>query len=158
MAARTAYSVRYAFQDEYTFARGALGQLRAGCTVYEVPLRPEAFPRDLDCCLDVVRSPLVLDFPQLTFQYLPPATTAVFADPGCVAYYESIACAIRDDPNDPSVHDRAGQAAAYLQQRCAEVRRVGRLDPLAETTTSPRATVNFFRGERPHAGLYRWRP
>jgi len=55
------------------------------------------------------------------------------------------------------VHDRADKAAEYLQRRCAEVRRTGQLEAIAEVTTSPRATVNFFHGKRPHAGLYRWR-
>jgi hypothetical protein len=158
LAARTAYGVRYAFQDEYTFARRALEQLPAGCTVYQVPLRVDAFPRDLDCCLDMPRSPLVLDLPQLHFRSLPDVSASVFESPGCVAYYESIVCQITDDPHDPSVHDRADKAADYFHQRCAEVRRLGRLEALAETTTSPRATVNFFHGKRPHAGLYRWTP
>jgi hypothetical protein len=158
LAARGAYEVRYAFQDEYTFARRALAQLPDHCAVYQIPMRPDAFPRDLDCCLDVRRSPLVLDFPQLQFLDLPDNPVAVFKDASCVAYYEGVACEIRDDPNDPAVHDRADKAADYLHQRCAEVRRVGRFAPLAETTTSPRATVNFFHGTRPRAGLYRWMP
>jgi MFS family permease len=158
LAARPAYQARFAFQDEYTFLRGALARLPAGCTVFAVPMRADAFPRDLDCCLDLPRSPLVLDYPRLEFRSLPDALASVFESPGCAAYYESIACEIRDDPNDPSVHDRADRAADYLQQRCSEVRHVGRLETLAEVTTSPRATVNFFHGKRPHAGLYRWTP
>jgi hypothetical protein len=153
---RAAYGVRFAFQDEYTFLRAALARLPAGCAVYEVPMRPDAFPRDLDCCLDVPRSPLVLDYPQLQFRSLPDPLVSVFENPGCVAYYESVACEITDDPDDPQVHDRTDKAADYLQQRCAEVRRTGRLDALGEITTSPRATVNYFHGKRPHAGLYRW--
>ena len=56
------------------------------------------------------------------------------------------------------VHARTDGTADYLQRRCAEVRRLGRLEPLAEITASPRATVDYFRGKRPHAGLYRWTP
>jgi hypothetical protein len=156
LAARTAYGVRYAFQDEYAFAHAALARLPAGCVVYEVPMRADAFPRDLDCCLDMHRSPLPLDFPHLQFRDLPDVTGSVFESPGCVAYYESIACEIRDDPNDAPVHDRTDKAADYLQQRCAEVRKLGRLEALAEGTTSPRATVNFFHGKRPRVRLYRW--
>jgi hypothetical protein len=158
VAARAAYGVRYAFQDEYTFARRALSQLPAGCTVYEVAIRNDAFPRDLDCCLQIRRSPLVLDFPQLRFKDLPDSLALVFEEPGCIAYYESVACRIEDDPSDPSTHARAEKAADYLHHRCEEVRRLGRLVPIAEVTTSARATSNLFHGRRPHAGLYRWAP
>ena len=158
LAARGAYAVRYAFQDEYTFARAALARLPSGCRVYAVPMRSDGIARDVDCCLDIRRSPLTLEFPALRFLDLPDDPARVFEDPGCVAYYESIVCQLHDDPNDPSVHDRAEQAADYFRQRCAGTRRVGHLEALAETTTSPRATVNFFHGNRPHAGLYRWTP
>lgn len=158
VAARPAYGVRYAFQDEYAFARRAAAQLPAGCVVYQLPIRVDSFPRDLDCCLDVRRSPLVLDFPQLRFRDVPDVPVSVFEDAGCVAYYEGVVCEIADDPTDPSVHAVADKAADSVHQRCAEVHRLGRLEPLSETTTSPRATVNFFHGKRPHAGLYRWTP
>ena len=150
--------MRYAFQDEYTFARRAFASLPDACTVYAVPVRSARFPLDLDCCLDIRRSPLALEFPHLEFRELPEATASVFENGGCVAYYESIACQIADDPNDPTVHARADGTADYLQHRCAEVRQLGRLEPLAEITTSPHATVDFFRRRRPHAGLYRWTP
>jgi len=158
LAARSAYGVRYAFQDEYAFLRDALAQLPDQCAVYQVGMRPAELSRDLDCCLDVRRSPLVLDFPSLQFRELPDDAASVFEPPGCAAYYESIACEITDDPNDPAVHDRADRAADYFHQRCAQARGWGRLEPVAETTTSPLATVNFFHGRRPHAGLYRWTP
>jgi len=157
-AAQTAYRVRYAFQDEYAFGRDALTRLPPGCTVYAVLLRSDSFPRDLDCCLDVPRSPLILDFPQLQFRYLPDTVASVFDGPGCVAYYESIACQITDDPHDLAVHDRSDRAAEYLRRRCTAARSLGQLEALAEGTTSPRATVNFFHGKRPHVGLYRWTP
>jgi hypothetical protein len=155
-AGRRAYAVRYAFQDEYTFLRRALAQLPAGCTVYQLPMRLDVFPRDLDCCLDIRRTPLVLEFPGLRFLDLPDDLTVVFEDGGCNAYYESIACEITDDPHNPVVHERAERTAEYLHQRCAAVREIGTLRPLAQTTTSPRATVDFFHGKPPHARLYRW--
>ena len=155
---RSAYAVRYAFEDEHSFLRGALAILPAGCTVYQVPLRSVAFPRDLDCCLDAGRSPLGLEFPHLQFRTVPEPAGAVFDGSGCIAYYESIACRIADDPLAPAVHERAERAADDLHRRCREIRTTGQLDPLAETTTSPLATVDFFRGTRPHAGLYRWTP
>lgn len=158
VAAQTAYATRYAFQDEYTFARAALAQLPAGCTVYQVPLRVDVLPRDLDCCLDIPRSPLRLEFPQLRFLYLPDDLATVFSESGCVAYYESIACEIADAADDASVHGVAEPAAAYFGKLCAQARRSGRLEAIAESTTSAHATVSFFRDKRPHVGLYRWSP
>jgi hypothetical protein len=156
LSARTAYAARYAFQDEYAFVRRALPHLPAPCTVYQVPLRAAALPGDLDCCLDVARSPLVLEFPGLTFRDLPDDPSAVFTESACVAYYESIACEIA--PHDRPGRELARTAAQYFQQRCGEARRRGRLAPIAETETSSRTTENFFADKRPHARLYRWGP
>jgi hypothetical protein len=158
VSGRAAYGARYAFQDEYTFLRQALRRLEDGCRVYQVPIRSNAFPVDIDCCLDIHRSPLVLDFPKLEFDDLPENEDSIFSEAKCVAYYEGAACALADDPNDPAVHGRAEKAAPYFQERCAKAHRIGRLEPLAEVTTSARATVDFFHGKSPPARLYRWNP
>lgn len=157
-SARDAYAARYAFQDEYSFLRESLELLPHGCSVYQVPMRADALARDIDCCLDMRRSPLQLDFPQLSFSDLPEDPSAVLALGGCSAYYESAACSIADDRKDPSVHDRAATAEPFFRQRCAAVRAVGRLHLLRQTRVSPRATVNYFRGVSPHTALYRWTP
>ena len=156
LGARDAYAARYAFQDEYTFLRQSLERLPAGCSVYQIPIRSDALARDIDCCLDLHRSPLTLDFPSLQFYDLPDDPTTVLARPGCTAYYESIACGIADDPKDAPVHDRAETAEPYFRQQCAAVRALGRLRLLEQTRTSPRATVNYFHDLRPRAALYRW--
>jgi hypothetical protein len=158
LAARPAYAIRYAFQDEYTFARQALAELPDGCAVYEVPIRSAALPRDVDCCLDLSRSPLVLDFPRLRFRKLPDDFSPIFDDSPCVAYYESIACAITNDGSDSSEPVLVESAANYFGAFCSRVRTVGRLVSVAEISTSPRATVNFFHEKRPRAALYRWTP
>jgi hypothetical protein len=49
------------------------------------------------------------------------------------------------------------EATAYFRRRCAEVRGVGRLEPIAETTVSALTTAGCF-ATRPRAGLYRWLP
>ena len=59
-------------------------------------------------------------------------------------------------PNFRGRCELAAVAAHYFQNRCAEVRRTGRLQPLAETTTSPRTTEHFFGDTAPLARLYRW--
>jgi hypothetical protein len=158
LASRSAYATRYAFQDEYDFARHALAQLPDRCVVYEVPLRSTRLGHDVDCCLDVDRSPLVLDFPRLRFRDLPDDVEAVFEEPGCVAYFESVACAFpsREDRflDDP----RALRAAAYFGERCSAARSVGRLEPVARSTTSTLSTNGYFDGRRPAVSLSRWYP
>jgi len=158
LAARPAYAARYAFQDEYAFARRALAQLPAGCTVYQVLIRADVLPHDVDCCLDVARSPLVLEFPELRFLDLPDRPTSMLAESQCVAYYEGVACEIAPGRPDRLGHEFAAQAAAYFGPRCAEARRLGRLELVAQTSTSPRTTMGFFDSNRPHARLYRWAP
>jgi hypothetical protein len=156
--ARSAYAARYAFQDEYAFARDTLAQLPAGCAVYQVQIRSDALPHDVDCCLDLPRSPLVLEFPALRFLELPDDPASIFADSACVAYYEGVACEIAARPPDRLGHEFTEKAAGYFQQRCAAAHRLARLELLAETTTSPRTTENFFDGKRPRVRLYRWTP
>jgi hypothetical protein len=154
VSARPAYAVRYAFQDEYDFARAALAKLPPDCVVYEVPVRSDELPHDVDCCLDVPRSPLALAFPSLQLRELPRSLAAVSNASSCVAYYESIGCSMRDDvPGGRPVRE----ATAYFRRRCAEVRRRGRLEPIARTTVSSLATAGCF-ATRPHAALYRWLP
>lgn len=158
LAARAAYAARYTFQDEYTFARAALAQLPAECTVYQERIRADALPGDLDCCLDMPRSPLVLEFPALHFLDLPDNRDAISNDTPCTAYYEGAACAITPGPPDRSGHEFTEQASAYFQPRCAAVHAVGRLGLLAETTTSPRTTRGLFGDDGPRVRLYRWMP
>jgi hypothetical protein len=158
-ASRPAYAARYAFQDEYSFAQRALSQLPAGCVVFEVPVRTKALPHDVDCCLDVARSPLVLDFPALQFRNLPENLSSVFAAASpCVAYYESVACEIPPAPPGSRGSERTNGVVEYFQAACSAVRQHGRLELLAQTTTSPRTTNHFFDATRPHAALYRWSP
>jgi hypothetical protein len=158
LAAREAYAARYAFQDEYTFAREVLAQLPPGCAVYQVQIRDEILPGDVDCCLDLRRSPLPLDFPALRFLYLPENDAPLTPPSNCIAYYESIACEIMPGRPDQSTYAFATIASTHFQERCAVARRRGRLELLAETTTSPRTTRGLFAEQPPHARLYRWTP
>lgn len=157
-AARDAYAARYAFQDEYSFARNALAGLPSGCIVYQERIRADALPGDLDCCLDLARSPLVLDFPALRFVDLPDDREAIVSNALCTAYYEGLACAIVPGAADRSGQQFAEEASAYFQPRCAAVHGIGQLELVAETATSARTTRGLFGDERPHARLYRWTP
>jgi len=153
-AGRNAYQARYAFQDEYAFEREALRKLPADCTVYQVPIRPQEVPRDVDCCLDTPRTPLVLEFPQLHFKELPRSVPSVFESGECHAYYETSACEIRK--GSPEVDATGVKAIDYFKRRCAEARAVGHFTPVAEGSASAKSIVDFFQGERPHIGLYLW--
>lgn len=155
-AARAAYAARYTFQDEYDFARAALAALPAGCTVYQERLRVDGLPGDPDCCLDVARSPLVLDFPQLQFTDLPDNRAAADAS-GCAAYYEGTACAIVPGSPERVGFEFARTVSAHFQPRCATVHQRQRLALIDETRASPRTTRGLFDAPPP-ARLYRWTP
>jgi hypothetical protein len=149
-----AYRTSYAFQDEYLFARRALASLPDGCSVYELPIRNDQIEDDLDCCLDLPRSPLELAFPRLKFRALP--TTApedVDLSQPCVAYYESVMCRVEDSP---TLHDHWGKSIGYFHQRCGEVRSAGVFTPIEQATVSSRATNDFFRSAPPSVGLFHW--
>jgi len=152
VASRSAYATRYAFQDEYSFARTALRALPPDCDVYQVPVRADPLPRDLDCCLDLPRSPVVLEFPRLRFQPMPPDAHAMLSGSGCVAYFEGIGCEIPLSENGLS-----GVAAEYFGARCHAARAEIPSPPVAETTTSARTTEGFFTTQPPHVRLYRLR-
>jgi len=158
LGARAPYRTRYAFEDEYAFARRALEQLPAGCTVFQIAVRADELPHDLDCCLDIPRSPLVLEFPALRFANLPDSGVPPWSGSACTAYYEGAACAITAGAPDRLGHDFAAKAAAYFQERCAAVHRLGRLELVAGGSTSPRTTNDLFPGEGPTVRLYRWTP
>jgi hypothetical protein len=155
LAGRRASAMTYAFQDEYDFLRDALKKLPADCLVYQLPIRAMEVPQDMDCCLDVPRTPLPLEFPQLRFDAVPPDPATVFETGSCRAYYESIACDFK--PGEEGLLRHSG-AVSFFHDRCASVRRTGHLQLLSETTTSLRSTFSLFEGGRPRAGLYRWTP
>jgi hypothetical protein len=156
LSVRSAYAARYTFEDEYAFGRRALAELPAGCAVYQVPIRADALPADVDCCLDLRRSPLVLEYPALHFYDLPAEAADVLDAGGCTAYYEGAACAIMPGSTGPLGRDLASRASEYFRQRCAEPHRVGQLQPLARTAASPRSTNGLFGDAPPPIALYRW--
>lgn len=155
---RGAYAYRYAFQDEYAFLATELARLPDGCTVYTLPTRvPEAFPRDLDCCLAAERSPLAARFPALRVRALPAEEGARVASlpaaDACAVLYEGAVCTplATSDPDFVT-------AGAYYARRCeaARSRHAGAL--LAEARVSPATTRGFFGETAPRVRLWRWLP
>ena len=156
VSCRSAYRARYTFEDEYTFLRRHAAALPAGCVVWQLVLRDQAFERDLDCCLDAPRTPLTAAFPSLRFRSLlgDPATwpRAGAGGPRCEAYYEGAACALT-----PTAALRAERPRSFalLEQRCAAVRAAGGLRAVASGVASPRASNPAFTAA-PRVGLYLW--
>lgn len=154
-----AWTVRYTFEDEYTFLRRAASSLPAGCTVYQVQLRDRSFERDLDCCLDAPRSPLVIAYPNLRFVSLDGEPEAWRAEldgaRGCVAYYQSAACGLQTTAEVLARHPRT---VAALTRRCEAARAWGAQRPVATETVSARSTNELFAGVRPRVGLWIWEP
>ncbi len=147
-----AYRYEYAFQEEYGFLREALRGLRQGCTVYQLAVRVEGFERDLDCCLDVPRSPLVAAYPGLVFRSLDAASAGARVlvpntEGACVVYYEGSACALAATAEARTRH---ATALAYFQRRCPEMRSALRNGPRASAAVVSHATNDLF-GSASHA-------
>jgi len=150
--AAPAYRARYTFQDEYAFLRSDLARVPDGCSVVSLSLRGRRFKRDLDCCLDIHKSPLSLAYPRL---HLLEATSARELDgPGCRYYYESAACSIALPPESVSPVDRPG--LAFLRRECAQARHKTSSEA-AEAHVSPRTTNDYFPHGQPEVRLLRIR-
>ena len=153
---REPLTYRYTFQDEYRFLREAMASLPQGCTITQLPLRGEALLRDLDCCLDAPRSPLILARPDLRFEYADPrGANPSLARSDCVAYYEGAACSLADTL--PS-RQRAPNARAWFNEGCGLMRSAGALELTREAQVSPHATVDHFADRPVVVRLYRMRP
>jgi hypothetical protein len=151
--AAPAYRARYTFQDEYAFLRRDLARVPDGCSVVSLPLRASQFNRDLDCCLDIHKSPLSLAYPRL--HLLMAASARDLEGPGCRYYYESAACSIDLPPESASPVDRP--ALEFLRRACAEARKKT-LSQVAGARVSPRTTNRYFRHGPPEVRLLRMRP
>jgi hypothetical protein len=151
-----AYGYRYTFQDEYRFLRAQLGKLPHGCEVYQLPIRTEGLEVDLDCCLDVPRSPLPIVFPQLRFRVLEDPNEPAPADPAvsCRVYYETAACSLQQTAE---VVSRRPMSYEIFRRRCAAVRATG-LMPITRVEVSAQASHDLFGGVAPRVGLFHWKP
>jgi hypothetical protein len=117
-----AYRTRYTCQAEYAFLRRALAALPDGCTVHTLPVRDVAFGRDLDCCVDTARSPLVLAYPRLQFvESADPLRSERAPRAGaCVAWYDGAACSLSPARAPPSYDG----ALPIVRSRCDAMRRI----------------------------------
>lgn len=145
LEAGPALAYRYAFQDEYDFVTEHLVGLPAGCTVYQLPVRQERFERDLDCCLDLPRSPIHRRFAELRFAYLPeerPAAALRALEPTeCSVLYLGAACQL--DRTDTTV-GRNPLAVRDYPPACEAQRNAGPYEELAATSVSSNSTQGFF--------------
>jgi hypothetical protein len=141
-----AYRVRYTFQDEYRFLRGALAALPDGCSVVALPVRSASFERDPDCCLDVARSPLMLAYPRLRFVTV---DQDVVPTDGCVAYYRGAACSFQDTVG---VRGHHAAAARYFARACALVADGA---PIADGEVTDHTADDLFAGRKPRVRLTR---
>jgi hypothetical protein len=150
---RAPMAYRYAFQDEYQFLRGAMKSLPSNCTLAQLPMRTQVLQRDLDCCLDAPRSPLLLARPDLRFLHVEPQKGAPsFGGATCVAYYEGAACSLADTPASRA---RDPNARAWFTEGCSLMRSSQKLEVLAEAEVSPHATFDHFKGRPVVVRLYR---
>ncbi len=157
LESRAAYAYQYAFQQEYRFLRRALGEVEPGCRVLQLPIRVDAFERDLDCCLDAPRSPLTIAFPRLELHSLqagPDLAPVALHSAGdrCVLYYEGSSCSLQATGDAQPRHP---VALRFYRTACAQIRAQAPLSQLAEAQVQPHATEPLL-GLYPHSvRLYR---
>ncbi len=148
-----AYRTTYTFQDEYRFLREELGKLPDGCVLYQLPIRQSAFERDLDCCLDVPRTPLGIAYPKLKLEMLdegPPFFPSAL--PECAAYYESAACSLADNE---VVRERHLTALRTFRRQCNDVFGEVHAELLGETRASNHSLNHQFDGVEVPVRLHR---
>jgi hypothetical protein len=140
VAARPAYTARYAFQDEYDFLRREVPRLPAGCIVEALPMRARAFRRDHDSSLDVASSALTFALPGYPLRTLPDEGSAPIDGASCVVFYESVACSTSAEATtEPALK----AIARYYARRCGEERaRYGEV--VAQTSVSQMSTNGLF--------------
>jgi len=151
-----AYRQEFTFQAEYDFLRTSLAELPDGCTVVMPLLRDSRFQRDLDCCLDVPRSPLVIAYPRLRFHHLLPDQIDLQSDTeGCVAFYESAACSLR--PTEFALGDHT-VALEVLPDQCARILTEQSLTAVGEDIITPHVPNDLFDHQPIHVGLWKKTP
>ena len=150
---RSARAFRYAFQDEYDFLRSATEELDEGCTVLQLPLRRGPFQRDLDCCLDAPRSPLVIARPNLKWRYLEPGRGLPTASSDtCIVYYEGAACSLADTA---TTQQRNPEALRWFREHCGPVRETLGTKLFREQTVSSESTTGILGDHPVTVRLYR---
>ena len=138
---RAARAFRYAFQDEYAFLRSATVELDEDCTVLQLPVRRGEFQRDLDCCLDAPRSPLLLARPNSRWRYLEPGRgLSAAASDACVLYYEGAACSLADTA---TTRERNPVALRWFQEQCGPAREALGAKLIGEQTISSESTTGI---------------
>ncbi len=151
-----AWQLRYTFQDEYAWLREQLQQQPADCTVAQIGVSHHRnFFLDLDCCLDLPRSPLVAALPGRQF-VLTDTAEELRATPGaCRLYYEGAVCALEETAE---LKQRNPQELKWFKRQCAELRQTPGLAPVAEAIVSPYAHTDAFAGKPVTVKLSRLAP
>ena len=152
LEARSAYRYRYAFQDEYAFLRDALAEIEPDCVVYQLPIRRQGFERDLDCCLDLPRSPMPAAYPAMTFAPLDLASPPAPEPDTCTVWFAGAPCGF--DP-DAFAGERNPVAVRTFAEECAAVGRLFELDQIAAGFAAPEATQDLFSADPLDLALYR---
>jgi len=150
--ARPALQARYTFEEEYDFLRSATAALPAGCAVLQLPVRDSSFEGDFDGCIDAPRSPLTLARPDLRWQYLKLGTRLPVQPEGCLAYYQTALCEIRDSSE---VLARYPTGVGTVRRACAEALHGTSIRRLRDATLGTRTTHDLFGRHAPTVWLGR---
>jgi len=155
--ALTAYRATYAFQAEYRILRGALAEADPGCVVTQIPVRAVG-ERDLDCCLDVPRTPLTAAFPDLEFRNLPDRIHPdhlldLTGNESCVYYYAGATCSLVRTGETKAVDL---PAMAWLEEYCGALRMPDGMEAVRRGEVPPVSTNPLFGQDPVPVTVYRW--
>ncbi len=153
LVAWPAWQVRYTFQDEFDWLREQLKRQPANCTIAQIGVsRSRTLPRDVDCCLDLTRCPLVAELPGRTF-VLTDSAQELQAVPGaCRLYYEGSVCSLQATDDAQLLNSEEGK---WFKRACADVRQTPGLIPIAQAVMSPTSHTNAFSGKPVTVQLFR---
>ena len=114
--------------------------------------RSRTLPRDVDCCLDLTRCPLVAELPGRTF-VLTDSAQELQAVPGaCRLYYEGSVCSLQATDDAQLLNSEEGK---WFKRACADVRQTPGLIPIAQAVMSPTSHTNAFSGKPVTVQLFR---
>ena len=139
--------------------RQALTALPTDARVLHLPVRgDDRIHNDLDCCLDLPKSPLVLTFPLLHFEPIPirpdrPRLPAAVDDR--TYYYEGAPCRLAATPASES---RNPGLSRMLSELCAALARDPRLELVASALVPSNDFWPFLEPGDVPLRLYRIRP
>ncbi len=143
LASGAAWQRNVTFQDEFLWLKARLAQVPADCTVAQVGVSDgRVAAKDVDCCLDLPRSPLAVDSVHklVTVDSL---QSLQQLSGRCLVYYQGPVCSLQATPE---MQRRNPDELRYFRKTCAEIQDSALWQPLASGSLTPLSHTDAFAG------------